>query len=266
MNETLGQYLRRKREAHLISVHEISHSTGISVPMINALEEDKYHLIPHPEVTLQYLKKYAACVSLDKKDILNRYKAQCARNHQKEYSIPHLSIFFEGEKPQKSKIRAGRLSKKQIMEGIFWAGIVIWAFILLYLYVHVLSLKKTGMLDIQEIMPSKETMQQASLQRNAPTLSVTSEKHGNSPQRSSQGTSPGIVPVPLERHAGIKELSSQASRARQLSGMAKVMGNRKSKLYHKPGMKYYHRVRSYNRIVFNSEADAITAGYRKSPE
>jgi len=171
MNETLGQYLRRKREAHLISVHEISHSTGISVPMINALEEDKYHLIPHPEVTLQYLKKYAAYVSLDKKDILNRYKAQCARNHQKEYRIPHLSIFFEGEKPQKSKIRAGRLSKKQIMEGIFWAGIVIWAFILLYLYVHVLSLKKTGMLDIQEIMPFKKTMKQVLLKRNARRLS-----------------------------------------------------------------------------------------------
>jgi cytoskeletal protein RodZ len=266
MNETLGQYLRRKREAHLISVQEISHSTGISVPMINALEEDKFHLIPRPEVTLQYLKKYAAYVSLDKKDILNRYKTQCARNHQKEYSVPHLSIFFKGEKLPKSKRRTGRLSKKQIMEGIFWAGIVIWAVILLYLYVHVLSLKKTGMLDIQEIMPSKETMQQASLQRNALTLSVTSEKHGNSPQRSSPGTSPGIVPVPIERHAGIKELSSQASHARQLSGMAEVMGNRKSRLYHKLGMKYYLRVRSYNRIVFNSEVDAITAGYRKAPE
>jgi hypothetical protein len=152
------------------------------------------------------------------------------------------------------------------MEGIFWAGIVIWAFVLLYLYFHVLSLKKTGMLDIQEIMPSKETMQQASLQRNAPTLSVTSEKLGNSSQPSSQGSSPGIVPVPLERHAGIKELGSQPSRARQGAGKAKVIGNRKSKLYHKPGMKYYHRIRSYNRIVFNSEADAITAGYRKATE
>jgi cytoskeletal protein RodZ len=266
MKETLGQYLRRKREAHLISIQEISHSTGISVPMINALEEDKFHLIPRPEVTSHYLKKYAAYVNLDKKDILNRYKTQCARNHQKEYSVPHLSIFFEGEKPPKSERRAGRLSRKQIMEGIFWAGIVIWAFVLFYLYVHVLSLKKTGMLEIQEIMPSQEIRQEASLQRNDLTPSVTSEKNGNSPQPSSRGPSLGIVPVPLERQAGIKELGSQASSARQGAGKAKVIGNRKSKLYHKPGMKYYHRVRSYNRIVFNSEADAITAGYRKAAE
>jgi len=84
MKETLGQYLRRKREAHLISIQEISSSTGISISMISALEEDKFHLIPRPEVTVQYLKKYAAYVSLDKKDILIRYKTQCERNHQKE--------------------------------------------------------------------------------------------------------------------------------------------------------------------------------------
>jgi cytoskeletal protein RodZ len=238
--------------------------------MINALEEDKFHLIPHPDVTSQYLKKYAAYVSLDKKDILNRYRTQCEPNHQQEYIVPRLSVFFEGEKTPKSKRRAerraARFSKKQIMEVIFWAGIVIWAFVLLYLYVHVLSLKKTGMLEIQEITPSKETRQEASLQSNDPATSITSEKNGSSPQRSSHEPSLHVVPIPLERQSIIKGLGFQASSARQGVGKAKVIGNRKSKLYHMPDMKYYHRVRSNNRIVFNSEADAMKAGYRKAPE
>ena len=266
MKETLGQYLRRKREARLISIQEISHSTGISIPMISALEEDKFHLIPRPEVTAQYLKKYAAYVSLDKKDILNRYKTQCERNHKKENNFPQLSTFSEGEKPSKLMRRVGRLSRKQIIEGIFWAGIVIWALVLLYLYVHVMSLKKTGMLAIQEVIASKEARHEASPQRNDPMPSVTSEKNVSSPERSSQEPSRSVVPVPLERHTGIKGLSSQASSTRHVPGKAKVIGNQKRKLYHVQGMKYYNRVKSHNRIVFNSEANAVKAGYHKAPE
>lgn len=266
MKETLGQYLKRKREAHLISVQEISHSTGISIPIISALEEDKFHLIPRPEMTAQYLKKYAAHVSLDKKDILNRYKTQCEHNHQKEYIFPQLSTFSESEKPSRSMRKVGRFSRKQIIESAFWIGIVIWALVLLYLYVHVLSLKKTGMLEIQEMISSKEVGQEASRQTNVPMPSVTSEKTGNSPERSSHEPSRSVVAVPLERHTGIKGLSSQASSAQRVPGKVKVIGNRKSKLYHMPGMKHYHRVRSPNRIVFNSEAEARKAGFRRAPE
>ncbi len=45
----------------------------------------------------------------------------------------------------------------------------------------------------------------------------------------------------------------------------KVIGNRDSKRYHLPGMKYYKLVKAYHRIVFESEEDAIKAGYHKAP-
>ncbi|MBN1365661.1 MAG: hypothetical protein JW976_12700 [Syntrophaceae bacterium] len=45
----------------------------------------------------------------------------------------------------------------------------------------------------------------------------------------------------------------------------KVIGNRDSKRYHLPGMKYYNAVKAYHRVEFNSEADAIKAGYHKAP-
>ena len=45
----------------------------------------------------------------------------------------------------------------------------------------------------------------------------------------------------------------------------KVIGNSDSKIYHLPGMKYYNAVKAYHRVEFDSETDAIKAGYRKAP-
>ncbi len=266
MKETLGQYLRRKREAHLISIQELSHSTGISVAMINALEEDKFHLMPRPEVTAKCLKKYAAYVRLDKKDILNRYKTQCELHQHKEHCFPQLSVFSEGGKSSPQRRGMECLSRKQIIEGVFWIGIAVWALIIIYLYVHVMSLQKTGMLEMQEIITSKEVAQEDSRQSNAPMPSAVSDKIGNSPEHFSHDSARSGVAVPLERSAGMQEFSSQAFSAQYAQGQAKVIGNRKSKLYHAPGMKYYHKVKPQNRVIFTSEAHAVKAGYRKAPE
>ena len=46
---------------------------------------------------------------------------------------------------------------------------------------------------------------------------------------------------------------------------AKVVGNSDSKRYHLTGMKYYNSVEAYHRVDFDSEADAIKAGYKKAP-
>ena len=46
----------------------------------------------------------------------------------------------------------------------------------------------------------------------------------------------------------------------------KVVGNRDSRRYHLPGMKYYDQVRAYHRVEFDSEEEAIRAGYHKAPK
>ena len=45
----------------------------------------------------------------------------------------------------------------------------------------------------------------------------------------------------------------------------KIIGNSDTKRYHLPGMKYYNAVESYHRVEFDSEDDAIRAGYQKAP-
>jgi tetratricopeptide (TPR) repeat protein len=46
----------------------------------------------------------------------------------------------------------------------------------------------------------------------------------------------------------------------------RVIGNRGSKRYHLPGMKYHNLVKAYHRIVFQSEEEAIRAGYHRARE
>jgi hypothetical protein len=47
---------------------------------------------------------------------------------------------------------------------------------------------------------------------------------------------------------------------------AKVIGNQDSKRYHLPGMIYFDKVDAHHRIEFQSEEEAIKAGYRKAPQ
>jgi tetratricopeptide (TPR) repeat protein len=45
-----------------------------------------------------------------------------------------------------------------------------------------------------------------------------------------------------------------------------VIGNRDTKIYHLPGMKYYNKVKKHHRVIFHSEQAAIKAGYHKAPQ
>ncbi len=234
MEETLGQYLRRKREARLISIEEVSHATGIDIPLVAALEENYFHLIPQQELAETYLKSYAACLSLDKKDVLKRYQAECKVNQQKKYYYPRLSSFSEGYKSFKGLKKGGNFSGKRFFPVIFWTGIVVWALMVLYLYVN--------------LLPSKT---------EAPENREISAPASRAPYRTA---------VPVEQNTGVKELNPPVQRAPQLPAKLKVVGNRDSKRYHMPGMKYYDKVRLHHRVTFNSEMEAIKAGYIKARE
>ncbi len=46
----------------------------------------------------------------------------------------------------------------------------------------------------------------------------------------------------------------------------RVVGNRVKKIYYLPGMKDYEKVNPGHRVDFESEQEAIKAGYRRSPQ
>lgn len=263
MKETLGQYLKRKRESHLISIQDISHATGISVHLIEAIEENDFHVISQPEKTAKYLRKYASYLNLDKKEVLSRYQAQRELTHQKKHLPPQLSVFPEGKTSLKQVRSEKRLFRNRFIRVIFLSAIFLLIIVTSYLYFNVMS-SKTEAPDSREKLVSNEFRKNVSRERSDRRPVAASEKTGRSPDHSALAPARNVVPPVHDKRK--KELNSQTQNTPQLSGDAKVVANRDSKLYHLPGMKYYHIVKSHHRVLFNSEAEAVRAGYRKARE
>ena len=72
-----------------------------------------------------------------------------------------------------------------------------------------------------------------------------------------------IFPVSADQAAQNKE--KNIKKENSLTGKsAAVIANRDSKRYHLPGMPFYDKVKKHHRVVFNSESEAISAGYYKA--
>jgi micrococcal nuclease len=67
------------------------------------------------------------------------------------------------------------------------------------------------------------------------------------------------------RAAGIGIWSTKAKTLQVPSEVyGKIIGNKRKKIYHLPGQASYHRIEERNRVYFNSEEEAVGAGYRKA--
>jgi len=82
--ETLGQYLRRERESRTVSLEELSKSTRISLPILEALERDDFGFIPQREFIPGFLRGYARQLGLDRDAVLGRYRVQSELAGRKE--------------------------------------------------------------------------------------------------------------------------------------------------------------------------------------
>lgn len=74
-----------------------------------------------------------------------------------------------------------------------------------------------------------------------------------------------IFPVSADQTIQNNEKNSKQKNS--LTGnTAAIIANRDSKRYHLPGMPFYDKVKKHHRVVFNSEQEAINAGYYKAGE
>ena len=72
--ESPGKFLRKERETRNISLEKICSFTKIKEHHLEAIEEDRYELLPHTLYVKGYLKSYAKYLALDEKDILHLYE------------------------------------------------------------------------------------------------------------------------------------------------------------------------------------------------
>ena len=76
---------------------------------------------------------------------------------------------------------------------------------------------------------------------------------------------PSAIPPALQAVAPQPQEKTPTGAVSAAKPKIRVVGNRDSKRYHLPGMKYYEKVKEYHRVEFSSEEEAIAAGYHKAP-
>lgn len=88
--ETVGNYLKREREARRISLEEISTATRISRPYLEALERNDFRFFSRPEYIHGFLQGYARSIGLEPNDVLRRYEFQLelARLRENFHQLP----------------------------------------------------------------------------------------------------------------------------------------------------------------------------------
>jgi transcriptional regulator with XRE-family HTH domain len=80
--ESIGRYLRAEREFRNLSLEEVSKFTRIRRQFLNAIEEDRYELLPPAIYVKGYLTAYARYLGLDPNDMVLRYQ-----KYLKEFTI-----------------------------------------------------------------------------------------------------------------------------------------------------------------------------------
>jgi len=72
-SSSFGTWLRRQREAREISLREIAERTKISMRYLQAMEEDRFEVLPAPVFAKGFLREYARYVGLSPDDVVNHY-------------------------------------------------------------------------------------------------------------------------------------------------------------------------------------------------
>jgi len=100
MMESPGKILKKEREMRNISLEKICSFTKIKEHHLEAIEGDRYELLPPPLYVKGYLKIYAKYLSLDEKDILLLYE-----NYLKTLLPPEPPKLPPEASPPKKSIR-----------------------------------------------------------------------------------------------------------------------------------------------------------------
>jgi cytoskeletal protein RodZ len=153
--ESVGQVLKKGREAKNLSLQDVAKHTRISEQVLTAIEEDRYDLLPPDTYVRGFLSAYAKLLGIDPNDVIQRY-------HGRHEVKPSPA----GETPAEEKIVQKRRNR-----WILWGvpGVILVCFILFYF-----------------VLPLSPPPPQPGL----PVSSVTEEKPSPAPPKPDSSVSP----------------------------------------------------------------------------
>ncbi|MHB8907748.1 MAG: helix-turn-helix domain-containing protein [Syntrophales bacterium] len=252
--ETVGQRLKRERESHRVPVEEIALFVGVDRSLIDALEGDDFDGFPGRGECLRLVKQITAYLKLNQAEVLRLFDEQWKlTGGVKRY--PKLTQFADGDaSPAGSALFKIKGHVRRLPARGGWLTVVVGILILGAVLLIAYPDAKREPTPPNQRAASGTAIKVLPVKAPAPPPMAVPEERTVSPGRPSRPQSPQPGSAVAER-----KIPPQPKGA-------KVIGNRDSKRYHLPGMKYYDLVKEYHRVFFQSEGDAIRAGYRKARE
>jgi cytoskeletal protein RodZ len=262
--ETVGEYLRREREARRVTLEEISESTRISRPYLEALERNDFRFFSRPEYIRGFLQGYARYLGLNPGEVLKRYEFQqdLARLKGNFHQLPLFSAPGEAagseEKIASSSPRpaAGKV-KLPISRSILIQIVVLVAALSLSFYLY-LALKK---LDSGSSHRMEETASAQAVKKEAKGGNESPVSRGNPEKARDGGPAAWATGAQTPGVAAQKGISEKGP-----GGVSKkrVIGNPESKTYYLPGMKNYEKANKGKKVEFDTEEEAVRKGYKRA--
>jgi cytoskeleton protein RodZ len=258
--ETLGQYLRQARESRNVSLEELSRTTRISLPFLRALEENDFDFFSQHEFIPGFLKLYARHLGLDGQEVLQRYDFQSkVQSQTKTFQQLPLSLHFDSpikKAPAQRWVPGKRFTRKIILASVFLIALG------LFLYIHFMPGRGRDPEPSKAALP-KDIEPEGPGEKTAGLSPVGPTEKESLPSRTLDRPE---ITAPVKDSEAKTEGDAPEKIIPEMQPKMKVIGNRDSKRYHLPGMKYYDKVLEYHRVEFDSEEEAIQAGYRKARE
>ena len=108
MSEGFGQRLRRERELRGVNIDEIAQATKISSRMLEALETNRFDILPGGVFNRGFIRAYARYLGLNEEDVVNDYlEAIHQKSTQEPVQIPPQPASPAPSKPVPSLLIAG---------------------------------------------------------------------------------------------------------------------------------------------------------------
>ena len=289
---TLGRYLKHEREKRHVTVEELALFIGVRRPLADALEADDFACFAGRADCLRLVRRYGSYLNLDRAEVMRRFDQQWKTNAAVK-RFPKLTHHGDDTPRRRRALGAmrpfaGITAAKAAL--LLLAGVILLAvpFLLNYLP-DIRGMLMSGPPAGERPEPERAAPAgQKPVQpgegpaRETPASGLVKKAEPPAAERRVPPAAPGglkdaapkprYTPAvdPLYTPPGRAERKTAASPGKGGTAVSPVrgggvVGNRDTKRYHLPGMKYYDKVKAYHRVVFQSEQEAIRAGYVKAP-
>ncbi len=131
--ESLGSFLREKRKSKGLSLEQVSEELRIKLSFLEALEEEKYELLPAPLYKRIFLKAYADYLGLNFEEIINKFPINGSKAREKEdiFSTPPIEKEVKAARPV-----TGTKGKTGYDSWLVIAGLLLGVMIILLFVIH----------------------------------------------------------------------------------------------------------------------------------